>query len=176
MHAKCTGAETGGGHAGGASCVGAFVGTVTTGTSGGFTGTVPARAGDRVCAVAHNTGPIVGSADIGCIALAVAVDPVGAVDQFDRSGTDLVLKGWAVDGDTAGALDLHVYQDGAFTGSARADGPLAVPPAGYPEYGTAHGYTIRIPERGTGRTRSASTPSTSARAASTRSWGAGSTP
>ncbi|MEV0567253.1 hypothetical protein [Dactylosporangium sp. NPDC050588] len=124
-----------------------IVGTLDAARTGGFSGTVPARAGSNVCALAVTTSPVGGSTHLGCVSLAVAVDPVGGIDSFDRSGTDLILKGWAIDGDTTGAVDLHLYHDGAFAGTARADGPLASPPAGYPNYGTSHGYTVRVPER-----------------------------
>lgn len=125
---------------------GTKVGTVTAGSGGNFSGTVPARAGGNVCAKAINNGA--GATKlIGCVNLAVAVDPVGSFDRIDRSGTNLVLGGWAIDGDTTGAIDLHVYQDGAFATTARADRSLSAPPAGYPGYGTGHGYSITLPEQ-----------------------------
>ncbi|MFF5230213.1 fibronectin type III domain-containing protein [Dactylosporangium sp. NPDC000521] len=124
-----------------------IVGTLDAARSGSFSGTVPAWAGANVCALAVTTSPAGGSTHLGCVSLAVALNPVGGLDSFERSGTDLVLKGWAIDGDTTGAVDLHLYHDGAFAGTARADGPLASPPVGYPNYGTAHGYTVRTPER-----------------------------
>ncbi|MEV0397308.1 fibronectin type III domain-containing protein [Polymorphospora rubra] len=125
---------------------GTKVGTVTAGSGGSFSGTVPARPGSTVCARALSNGA--GSSKlIGCVNLAVAVDPVGAVDRIERVGTDLVLHGWAIDGDTTDAIWLHVYQDGVFATAAPADRALSAPPAGYPGYGTGHGFAVTVPER-----------------------------
>ncbi|MEV0729058.1 fibronectin type III domain-containing protein [Polymorphospora sp. NPDC050346] len=120
-------------------------GSVTAGADGRFSGTVPAVVGGNVCATAINNGPG-HDVGIGCVPLAVGVDPVGSFDRIDRSGTTVTLHGWALDPDTAGAVDVQVLQNGSLVATTRANRALAAAPAGYAAYGTAHGFTVQLPE------------------------------
>lgn len=73
-------------------------------------------------------------------------EPIGAVDGITTSAGAINLSGWALDGDVADAIPVHVYVDGvgqAFTADqARSDiGRI------YPAYGAGHGFAMSIPAK-----------------------------
>ena len=68
------------------------------------------------------------------------------MDLVARSGTSLRVAGWALDPDTPGPVDVHVYVDGVGT-SITADRQRADIAAAFPTYGGAHGFdrTLTVP-------------------------------
>ena len=75
------------------------------------------------------------------------------------------VTGWAIDADTNGPIDVHVYVDGNFARLATASGFRGdVPSASFPGMGSATASTSRCLRR-PGFVRSASTASTSVRSA-----------
>jgi len=48
--------------------------------------------------------------------------PVGSLDVVVDDGAGTAVRGWALDRDVPGAIDVHLYADGAFAGVVRADG------------------------------------------------------
>lgn len=126
---------------------GRFAGTVAaTGTGGGFSGVVPAVAGEQVCAVATNRGEGE-DRQLGCHRLAVRVDPIGFLDGADGPGA-LRVTGWAIDPDSTGPVPVDVSIDGTVvhSGAAQADRPDVG--AAHPGYGPLHGLDVSVPATG----------------------------
>jgi hypothetical protein len=103
-----------------------------------------------VCAYAINTGA--GSnAALGCAGVVrpgAIVDqgraPIGALESVTTSGSKVSVTGWALDPDTAAAIPVHVYVDGAGT-PITASGDRADVARLYPDYGPAHGFAATVP-------------------------------
>ncbi|HVQ89521.1 MAG TPA: S8 family serine peptidase [Mycobacteriales bacterium] len=74
----------------------------------------------------------------------VADRPIGNLDVVRRLPTGVQLFGWALDPDTTGPIDVHVYVDGGFAGALRADRDRPDIAAAYPRYGAAHGFDTMI--------------------------------
>lgn len=72
-------------------------------------------------------------------------DPFGALDLVSAGAGTIGLFGWVIDPDTNDSLDLHLYIDGRWGGSYRADWPRPDVAAVVPGYGDAHGFAIRTP-------------------------------
>lgn len=86
---------------------GTSIGTLTTtGATGAFSGTLPARAGTKVCAKAINLGPGV-DAVVGCLTYPVGFDPYGSVDSVSPVPGGVRVQGWAIDPDAAGPIDVQ---------------------------------------------------------------------
>jgi hypothetical protein len=72
-------------------------------------------------------------------------DPIGFLDAATAVGPNTVrLSGWALDPDTYGPLEIHVYVDGQPTGGV-ANQPRPDIGAAYPGWGDNHGFTIDAP-------------------------------
>jgi endonuclease/exonuclease/phosphatase family metal-dependent hydrolase len=113
----------------------------------GFDGIVPAQSGTGVCVAALNVGA---GADrrLGCVPVPAGSNPVGDLELAERVPGGIRVAGWALDPDTAAAVDLHVYVDGPqFAGAAPAglDRPQGGWGARYQDYGIAHGFDAVIP-------------------------------
>lgn len=121
----------------------AFIGK---GSAHGFDATIPAAADGTVdvCLWAINVGDGENSS-LGCRTLtAMSGDPVGEIDQISAVDGAVVVRGWALDPDTTASIQVHAYIDGegiATTASATRNDLKAA----YPAYGTAHGYTVKVP-------------------------------
>jgi hypothetical protein len=117
------------------------------GSAHGFDAVIPAPAGWlQVCAYGIDVGPG-GNSLVGCRNVLVGGDPFGAVDVVSVSGGMLTVAGWAIDPDTADAIDVHVYVDSsgrAFT----ADGSRSDVAVAFPGYGANHGFNATFPVSG----------------------------
>lgn len=91
--------------------------------------------------------------------------PLGTFDSLSGVGDRAVLTGWTFDPDTTDPVDVHVYRDGAWAGSAvasvRRDDVAAVHGAGRAEHGFAfeldlplgrHTYCVYAINQGAGAT------------------------
>ncbi len=78
------------------------------------------------------------------IAPGVNTSPVGSLDLVSRSVDLATVTGWAIDPDTASAIDVHVYVDGRFGGSATAGGSRPDVGAIFPNHGKNHGFSFNI--------------------------------
>lgn len=97
-----------------------------------------------VCVYGINVGA--GSPSLlGCRTLAVTHAPFGAVDLVRRVPGGLRVAGWALDPDTTGPVDVHVYvgASGTNIGPATISRPDVA--AAYPDWGPAHGFDVTIP-------------------------------
>ncbi len=95
----------------------------------------------EVCAYAINVGPF-GTTNplIGCRSVTVSGEPVGNLEAVTATAGGVRLSGWAIDADTTGPLDVHVYVDGAWGRSIVADRVRADVGAAYPRVGPNHGF------------------------------------
>jgi SpoIID/LytB domain protein len=111
----------------------------------GFGSTVAVPEGSYpVCVTAVDVGP---GADgrLACRTVTVSYAPFGNIDVVRDAGTGtLSVAGWALDPDSAGPVDVHVYVDGLRTRvvSARDDRPDVA--AAFPGYGSEHGFAATI--------------------------------
>lgn len=91
---------------------------------------------------ARGTSPI---AIIGCVELQVRSNPFGSLDAV-RSGSGSVrVTGWALDQDTAGAIEVHVYTEDGLARLAVANGHRPDVAAAHPGFGDAHGFVLDLP-------------------------------
>ncbi len=99
----------------------------------------------RVCAYAISGRDRFG-AEIGCRDVAVPPrNPIGNLDSVVRRGSTFRLGGWALDGDTADAVEVHVYVNGTIAAVGRADEVRYDIQALYPAFGAGHGFEITAP-------------------------------
>jgi hypothetical protein len=112
------------------------------GAAHGYAETLPLAAGTHtVCAVARNVGA--GSdTNLGtCTTLRVVGSaPTGALDTVTTTPTSLTVVGWAIDGDSTGAIPVDITVDGT---SHRVTASTSRPDLArvFPAYGADHGYT-----------------------------------
>jgi hypothetical protein len=139
---------------GGAFSAGVYrpdVGTLFPGAGGnrGFSIDVPTRPGAaRYCLYAINSG-LGATTDLGCRTVnSPSGAPIGNLEAATLSGVSATLSGWAIDPDTAAPIGVHVYVNGAWGGAYTANAVRTDVGAAYPDYGSAHGFTIpnvRVP-------------------------------
>ncbi len=98
----------------------------------------------NVCVYGINVGAGAPSL-LGCRALAVSHTPFGAVDVVARVPGGIRVGGWAIDPDTTAPVDVHVYVGG--TGTNIGPAALERPDigAGFPSWGSRHGFDVTIP-------------------------------
>ncbi|MBO3093940.1 hypothetical protein [Cellulomonas dongxiuzhuiae] len=114
------------------------------GPAHGFSVTVPATPGThRLCVYAINATPG-HNPQLECRTVEVRDSaPFGWIDSVEVTSTGVTVTGWAMDPDTAGPIDVHVYVDSAAR-AVRADRPR---PDLVPVHanGADHGYTATVP-------------------------------
>ncbi|MCD9623391.1 hypothetical protein [Rhabdothermincola salaria] len=118
------------------------------GSQHGYSARIETGAGPTtVCAYAINVGG--GSnVSLGCRTVTVVGgSPFGSLDVVRRTASGIAVAGWAIDPDTTGAADVHVYVGGAGY-ALRADRPRPDVGAAFPGYGDAHGYAGTLPAPG----------------------------
>jgi hypothetical protein len=122
-----------------------------SGTARGFDVIVPAPLGThRICAYAINTtGSTPGDPSLnrllGCRTATVNARAIGTVDIVESAPGGIRVAGWAIDPETAEALDIHVYVDGALAGVTKTDKPRADIQAYLPAWGPAKGFDFVVP-------------------------------
>jgi hypothetical protein len=115
------------------------------GPAHGFDLVVPASASpQRVCVYALDLSRperhLVGCRDV----LVPGGWPVGNLEQVAGRVGGLAISGWAVDPDTTGSIDVHVYVDGRPT-ARTALVPRSDIAAVYPLHGANHGFEVVVP-------------------------------
>ena len=123
------------------------VGTLTS-TAGTYSGTLVPRAGHQVCALAINRNDGDDSI-LGCRHIAIAVDPIGHVDDVRSVPGGIRVRGWALDPDTTAPLQIRLIVDGSLRQTTTAAAPRPDVAAAYPGYGAMHGFDVLL--GGTGR-------------------------
>jgi GH25 family lysozyme M1 (1,4-beta-N-acetylmuramidase) len=75
---------------------------------------------------------------------AAAGNPFGSFDGATRLPGTVRLNGWAIDPDTTGPIDVHVYVDGRIAASVRADKPRPDVGRAWPGWGDLHGFAADV--------------------------------
>lgn len=99
-----------------------------------------------VCVYGINVGPGTGSTTLGCSTVDVqsGQSPVGSLDGASAVPGGFRVRGWAIDPDTAAAIDVHTYVDGRPAAVTRADVPRPDVGRAYPSAGPDHGYEVPV--------------------------------
>jgi hypothetical protein len=116
------------------------------GNGHGFDTTVAVGGGThQICAFAINVGPY-GDSNVllGCRSVTVDGNPKGNLEAVAAGTGGVRLLGWALDADTTGPVQLHVYLDGAWAGAYAANGPRPDVGAVYPRLGPDHGFDVTL--------------------------------
>lgn len=116
------------------------------GSRHGYDFEVPAVAGTRqVTVYAIGRGGGAPYTKLGTQTVQVGSLPFGHIDAALDDSAGVRVRGWAIDPDSAGPVDIHIYVDGAFAGAGRTgvDRPDVV--AAYPGYPGARGYDFVVP-------------------------------
>ncbi len=121
------------------------------GSNRGFAATVPAAAGARsVCVFAINSLSGTTNPVLGCRTVQVGGNPIGALESASGGTGQVRVVGWALDPDTAGPAEVHVYVDGVFAGVGTAGVTRPEIGAFFPGFGADHGFDLVVPApRGT---------------------------
>jgi GH25 family lysozyme M1 (1,4-beta-N-acetylmuramidase) len=107
--------------------------------------TLPVSAGRHtVCAYGINVGRGSTNPLLGCRTLDRTSNPIGRLDSVVRSGRSVTIAGWALDPDTADPIGVHVYVDGAWGGLTTASVERPDVGAFFPDYGSAHGFSLEV--------------------------------
>jgi len=120
------------------------------GRNHGFDTVIPVGTGTKeVCAYAINVGPY-GTTNpvIGCRTITIVGNPIGSVESVTASTGGVRITGWALDADTTGPLDIHVYANGGGVGSTRTVVTRNDVAAVYPGTGNQRGYDVTVPTAG----------------------------
>lgn len=119
------------------------------GPSHGYDLVVPAAPGVRqVCVYGINRGPSGnGNPQLGCATVRLG-NPFGNFEGYRTGPGTITVTGWAIDPDTTGPVDIHVYIDGNGAGSGVANRPRPDVGAAYPGSGSNHGFDITVPISG----------------------------
>ncbi len=111
----------------------------------GFSASVLVGGGNHsVCAHAINQGAGA-DAFLGCKSILVSSDPFGSVDMVGRRPGGVLVAGWALDFDVAGAVTVQVYVDGTVRQTLTANQGRGDVGIAFPGTGDHHGYHGVIP-------------------------------
>jgi SpoIID/LytB domain protein len=112
----------------------------------GFNAVIGAAPGrHQVCLYGINVGS--GShLQMGCTEVIVSGVPIGNLEQAISTGSGVNLTGWALDPDTSGPIEIHVYIDGG--GYNLGPTPISRPDveAAFPGFGDQHGFSWSSPQ------------------------------
>jgi len=116
------------------------------GDNHGYNATLPATPGTHtLCTYAIDstlTGP---NPQIGCRTLTVTNRaPFGAIDVASGGAQSITVAGWALDPDTTGPIQVHVYVDGIARVGVTADVTRTDVGAAF-RLGDNHGYAVAVP-------------------------------
>jgi hypothetical protein len=71
-------------------------------------------------------------------------NPIGTLDNAVRGPGMIGVSGWTLDPNTVGPVQVHVYVDGRINKVISADIPRGDVAAGFPGYGSRHGYSTNV--------------------------------
>jgi hypothetical protein len=102
----------------------------------------------QLCVFALNAGAGTANTLVGCRTVVVpGGNPQGSLDVARAAGTGVRAAGWALDGDTAGPVGVHVYVDGWFKGAYTADGVRGDVARAWPGFGDRRGFDVTVAVR-----------------------------
>lgn len=99
--------------------------------------------GSQVCAYGINQGPGT-NVLLGCAP--VPAVPFGHLDVVSRDVDGVHARGWAIDPDVQGPIDVHLYVDDHLGASGRASVVREDVATNIPGYGPAHGFDVIVPD------------------------------
>ncbi len=115
------------------------------GGSHGFGVTVALGAGTHdVCVYALNLAGAGNNALLGCRSITLDANSFGSLDVAQATTGGIRVSGWAIDPDTASAINVHVYVDSSFAGSFPAKNRRDDLAAFFPSWGAGHGYEATV--------------------------------
>ncbi|ARJ04546.1 hypothetical protein GCM10010988_33410 [Cnuibacter physcomitrellae] len=116
------------------------------GAAHGYSIQVPATGGPaQVCVYGINVRDF-GNPQLACRTVDIpGGNPFGNLETATVKDGKATVGGWVIDPDTAQSVTVHVYVNGAFSGSFVADGARTDVGAAFPQYGSGHGYSIAVP-------------------------------
>jgi hypothetical protein len=110
----------------------------------GFGATLGIAAGSHQLCVAALDDLGAAATPLGCATVDVTTEPAGILESVVAIPGGARAGGWAVDPDTAGPIDVHIYVDRAFFGIATASLDHGTIAEAYPGYGSAHGWSANL--------------------------------
>lgn len=114
------------------------------GSAHGFSVDVPAGGGSYdVCAYAINVGDGTNTV-LRCQRIDLSSTPIGSVDRLHQVPGGVQFDGWALDPDTASAIDVHTYagRSGVASNAGLVRNDIAT---AFPGYGPNHGFSAVAP-------------------------------
>lgn len=113
----------------------------------GFEGDLTALYGRReVCAYGINTAGPGQNTLLNCVIATIGQHPIGSIDST-FVGTGTAVRGWALDANSTGAIDVHAYVDGQYAGAVTANRNRPDVDAVFPRNGKSHGFEVTVPTR-----------------------------
>jgi subtilisin family serine protease len=99
----------------------------------------------QVCAYAINqaggtTNPLIACRNV----VVPSGNPFGSLDGATGGAGTVTAAGWAIDPDTAGSVQLHVYVDGRWTTATTANTSRPDVGNAYPGFGANHGFQVNL--------------------------------
>ncbi|MGI9603658.1 MAG: PQQ-dependent sugar dehydrogenase [Acidimicrobiales bacterium] len=70
--------------------------------------------------------------------------PIGHVDRAVGRNGAITVAGWAIDPNTRGPINVHIYVDGELKKAVRADDPRGDVAAAHPGFGPRHGFQTQV--------------------------------
>jgi D-alanyl-D-alanine carboxypeptidase len=111
----------------------------------GFATSVGVLYGKReVCAYGINSFAPGANTLLNCTVATIGQDPIGAIDTVATT-TGISVRGWALDADLSGSIDVHAYVNGVFAGAVTANGVRPDVDALFPRNGSGHGFDMTVP-------------------------------
>jgi hypothetical protein len=113
------------------------------GSDHGYDVRLPAPATDgpaEVCAYAINVAPGTAHTALGCRSVQVGHNPFGSLDSVTANR----IRGWAIDPDVSGPINVDLYVNGGWGGRHVASASRPDVGAAYPAWGASHGYDILL--------------------------------
>lgn len=86
-----------------------------------------------------------GNSAVGCRSVVVGGVPIGSLDEVTRVDGGVRIRGWALDRNTAGPVQLNYYANGVGVVIAPAAASRADIGSIFPAYGNLHGFDVTIP-------------------------------
>jgi hypothetical protein len=104
----------------------------------------PHEGSNTICAYGITAVEGTTNSVLGCRRLRTTLNPIGNLDVVGRVGSQVRIRGWAIDLDTSAAIPVHVYVNGGWGGSHLAAVTRSDVGAAYPAWGAAHGFDVTL--------------------------------
>ncbi len=99
----------------------------------------------EVCAFVINK-PSGANRNVGCRTAQLPSDAIGSFDEARSTSAGVKLRGWSLDPDTTGAVQVHIYDNGRFVGAHRAGEARPDIASVFTGFGPDHGFDVTLAE------------------------------